>query len=176
MRASSQDQKFVFEHAGLFSPEQVQRAGDLGAAISAASHYVYFLGEAYQEPLGVERGKWILPLNSLSQAGVPVTLHSDAPLAPPLPLRAASVHMTRATREGGVLNPEQKISAYEALEAVTVDAAYALGLEDQIGAIKPGMLADFTVLEGNPLTTPGADWGNIPVWGVVLGGEKRALE
>ena len=117
-----------------------------------------------------------MPLNSLTEAGVPVTLHSDAPLAPPLPLRAASVHLTRATREGGVLNPEQKLSAYEALEAITVDAAYALGMEDQIGAIKPGMLADFTVLDANPMETPGADWGEIGIWGVVLGGEKRALD
>jgi predicted amidohydrolase YtcJ len=176
LRETSQTQRFVFEHAGLFSPEQVGRAGALGAGISAASHYVYFLGEAYQAPLGPERGSWILPLNSLSQAGVPVTLHSDAPLAPPLPLRAASVHMTRATREGGVLNVEERLSAREALEAITVDAAYALGLENEIGAIKPGLLADFTVLEANPLETPGADWGEIGIWGVVLGGEKRALE
>lgn len=176
LRESNQTQRFVFEHAGLFSPEQVARAGELDAAISAASHYVFFLGEAYQAPLGSERGSWILPLNSLSAAGVPVTLHSDAPLAPPLPLRAASVHMTRATREGGVLNPEEKLSAQEALEAITVDAAFALGLEAEIGAIKPGLLADFTVLEANPMETAGADWGEIGVWGVVLGGEKRPLE
>ena len=151
------------------------RAGDLDAAISAASHYVYFLGEAYQEPLGTERGSWILPLGTLSKAGVPVTLHSDAPLAPPLPLRAASVHMTRATREGGVLNPEQKLSAHEALEAITVDAAFALGLETEIGSIKPGLLADFTVLDANPFETPGEAWGAIGIWGVVLGGDKRPL-
>lgn len=175
LRASNNDQRFIFEHAGLFSPDQVSRAGALDAGISAASHYVYFLGEAYQAPLGSERGSWILPLGTLTEAGVPVTLHSDAPLAPPLPLRAASVHMTRATREGGVLNPEQALSAYEALEAITVDAAYALRLEHEIGAIKPGLLADFTVLDADPLETPGADWGEIGVWGVVLGGEKRAL-
>ena len=91
-------------------------------------------------------------------------------------MRAASVHMTRATREGGVLNPEQKLSAQEALEAITIDAAFALGLETEIGSIKPGLLADFTVLEANPLETPGADWGEIAVWGVVLGGEKRPLD
>jgi len=176
LRETNSTQRFIFEHAGLFSPEQVERAGALNAGISAASHYVYFLGEAYQAPLGPERGSWILPLNSLTKAGVPVTLHSDAPLAPPLPMRAASVHMSRATREGGVLNPEEKLSAHEALQAVTVDAAYALGLESEIGAIKPGLLADFTVLEANPLETPGADWGEISVWGVVLGGEKRALK
>ncbi|RED16854.1 amidohydrolase [Parasphingopyxis lamellibrachiae] len=175
LRADDTDRRFVFEHAGLFSPEQAARAATLNAAISAASHYVYYLGEAYQAPLGDPRGDWILPLNSLSDAGVPVTLHSDAPLAPPLPLRAASIHMTRATREGGALTPDERLSAVEALEAITIDAAYALGLEGEIGSITIGKRADFTVLNANPLETPGENWGEIGIWGVVLAGEPRPL-
>ncbi|MEO1662848.1 MAG: amidohydrolase [Pseudomonadota bacterium] len=176
LRASGLEQKFVFEHAGLFSPEQIKRASELGAAISAASHYVFYLGQAYQSPLGPERGNWILPLASLSKAGVPVTLHSDAPLAPPLPLRAASVHMLRSTREGTALTPSEKLSAQEALESITIDAAYALGLEAEIGSISLGKVADFTILGANPLSVPGEDWPGIEVWGVVIDGEKRPLE
>jgi hypothetical protein len=175
LRPSAPDRAFIFEHAGLFSPEQVARAAELGAGISAASHYVFYLGQAYQSPLGPDRGDWILPLASLSSAGVPVTLHSDAPLAPPLPLRAASVHMTRATREGVELTPTEKLSAQEALESITIDAAYALGLEAELGSIAPGKLADFTILDSNPLETPGEAWGEIGVWGVVLDGEKRPV-
>ncbi len=173
LRAENVNVRFVIDHGALFSPEQVRRAGELGAVVSAASHYVYYLGEAYQSPLGPERGAWITPLGSLSAAGVKVSLHSDAPLAPPLPLRAASVHLTRATREGGVLTPAERLSPTEALEAITIDAAFTLGLEDEIGSIAPGKRADFTVLEASPLATAGEAWGDIPVWGVVLGGVKR---
>lgn len=176
LRASAPDRAFIFEHAGLFSPEQVTRAAELGAGISAASHYVFYLGEAYQSPLGPDRGNWILPLASLSAAGVPVTLHSDAPLAPPLPLRAASVHMLRSTREGTELTPTEKLSAQEALESITIDAAYALGLEGELGSIEVGKIADFTILESNPLETPAEAWRDIEVWGVVLDGEKRPLD
>ena len=176
LRPMAPDQKFIFEHAGLFSPEQVIRAADLGAGVSAASHYVFYLGEAYQSPLGPERGNWILPLASLSAAGVPVTLHSDAPLAPPLPLRAASVHMLRSTREGGELTPGEKLSAQEALESITIDAAYALGLENEIGSIAPGKFADFTILEANPLLTPADAWDDIEIWGVVIAGDKQPLD
>ncbi|QLC22923.1 amidohydrolase family protein [Parasphingopyxis sp. CP4] len=175
LRQTSADQRFVFEHAGLFSPEQVAQAGSLNAVISAASHYVFYLGEAYQAPLGAERGAWILPLGSLSQAGVPVTLHSDAPLAPPLPLRAAGIHMTRATREGGTLTADEQLSASEALESITIDAAYALGLEAEIGSIAVGKRADFTILNANPLETPGEAWPDIGIWGVVLDGDPRPL-
>ncbi|MEM9570690.1 MAG: amidohydrolase [Pseudomonadota bacterium] len=175
LRPSAPERKFIFEHAGLFSPEQVTRAAELGAGISAASHYVFYLGQAYQSPLGPERGNWILPLASLSAADVPVTLHSDAPLAPPLPLRAASVHMLRSTREGVELTPSEKLSAYEALESITIDAAYALGLEAELGSLAPGKLADFTILGANPLETAGDDWPEIEIWGVVIEGEKRPL-
>ena len=174
LRPSAVDQKFIFEHAGLFSPDQVARAARLKAGISAASHYVFYLGTAYQSPLGPERGGWISPLASLSAADVPVTLHSDAPLAPPLPLRAASVHMLRSTREGQVLTNDEKLSAYEALEAITLDAAYALGLEAELGSLAVGKRADFTILGANPLVTPAEAWPDIEVWGVVIEGQPRA--
>lgn len=176
LRADGGDNRFVIEHGGLFSPDEIGRAGETGATISAASHYVYYLGAAYQAPLGAERGQWITPLASLSSAGVRVALHSDAPLAPPLPLAAASVHLTRAMREGGALTPSERLSPTEALEAITIDGAYALGLDDKLGSIAPGKIADFTILDANPLATASEDWGAIPVWGVMLGGVKHPLE
>ena len=69
----------------------------------------------------------------------------------------------------------EKLSAEEALESITIDAAYALGLEDQIGSITPGKLADFTVLDANPLEMSAEDWPDIGSWGVVIEGELRPL-
>lgn len=172
LRQYDKTQRFVIEHGGLIAPQHVQQAAELDAVISAASHYVYYLGDIYQSALGTERGNWISPLSSLSKAGVPVTLHSDAPLAPPLPLQAASVHLTRATREGGVLTPSEKLSHYEALEAITINAAFAMGLESEIGSIEAGKRADFTILSSNPLDTPGTAWPDIEVWGVLINGKK----
>jgi predicted amidohydrolase YtcJ len=175
LRVEDDERRFVFEHAGLFSPDHIRRAAALGASVSAASHYVYFLGQAYQAPLGPERGAWISPLGSLTEAGISVTLHSDAPLAPPLPLRAASVHMTRATREGDPLTPSEALTPQQALEAITIDAARSMRMEDQLGSIRTGLLADFTVLDANPLETPAEDWGGIGIWGTVLGGKLQPL-
>jgi hypothetical protein len=166
---------FVIEHGGLFSPEQAETAGRLNAQLSAASHYVFYMANEYAGPLGDVRARWISPLGALTAAGVPVAVHSDAPLAPPYPLRAAGVHMTRATREGSVYETEMALSAHEALEAITLDAARVLGLEAEIGSIEPGKRADFTILGANPLDTAGADWESIPVWGVLLDGVKRPL-
>ncbi|HFB54940.1 MAG TPA: amidohydrolase, partial [Hellea balneolensis] len=109
-------------------------------------------------------------------AGMPTTMHSDAPLAPPSPLTAASVHMTRATRQGGVSTPSEKLTPQQALRAVTLDAAWSLGLEDEIGSLEVGKRADFTVLDQNPFDRPAQDWDDIPVWGVVLDGHIHPIE
>ncbi|MBU3919974.1 MAG: amidohydrolase family protein, partial [Alphaproteobacteria bacterium] len=68
------------------------------------------------------------------------------------------------------------LGPYDALEAVTLDAARVLGLENEIGSIAPGKRADFTILEANPLDMPGAAWSDIGIWGVVLDGELRPLD
>jgi predicted amidohydrolase YtcJ len=175
LRGEGLQNDFVIEHVGLLSPAQTERAAKLGAMTSIASHYAYFMAHTYEAPLGRARASWITPAGALSRAGVPVALHSDAPLAPPQPLRAAGAHITRATRDGAPVHPEQALSPYDALEAVTLDAARVLGLEEELGSIAPGKRADFTVLERSPLATPGEDWASIGVWGVVLEGEKRPL-
>ena len=175
VRKAGHKADFVIEHGGLFSPEQRVRAGEQGAMVSAASHYVFFMAGAYAKALGQKRALWISPLGGLTEAGVPVALHSDAPLAPPQPLRAAGAHVTRATREGDVYAKTQALSPYQAMEAITLDAARVLGLGDKLGSIEAGKRADFTVLEANPLETPADQWADIEVWGVVLDGVKRPL-
>ncbi len=175
LRASGIQNRLIIEHGGLFSPDQIAEAGRLGAIVSAASHYVFYMAQTYAESLGPERAGWISPLGSLSAAGAPVTLHSDAPLAPPQPLLAASRQITRETREGGVYETQNALTPYDALESITLDAARALRLDDTLGSIAPGKRADFTILDANPLETPANAWAGIGVWGVVLDGEKHPL-
>lgn len=168
--------KFVIEHGGLFSPEQAVLAGQLNAMVSVASHYVHYMSTIYAEPLGQVRAVWITPVGSLTRAGSIIALHSDAPLAPPDPLRAGSVHMTRETREGGIYVASEALTPQQALEAVTINAAYILGLEQEIGTIEAGKRADFTILDSNPLELAAQDWPDIGVWGVVLNGRKTPLQ
>ena len=167
-------QRLILEHVGLIRPEQIARASELGAGMSVASHYVHYMGKTYEEAIG-ERVKYMTPLASSIKASLPTTMHSDAPLAPPSPLTAASVHMLRSTREGGVSTPSEKLTPEQALKAITIDAAWSLGLENEIGSIEVGKQADFTILGANPLETKPEDWPNIKIWGVVLDGTKKPL-
>lgn len=168
-------QRLIIEHAGLLTPEQIDQAAEYNIGLSAASHYVYYMANIYAQAIG-EKTHYITPLASALKAGLPSTLHSDAPLAPPQPLRAASVHITRATREGQTHIPSERLTPLQALQAITLNAAWSLGLEDEIGSLKTGKRADFTILEANPLTTHAGDWPDIPVWGVVRGGVLYPLD
>ncbi len=167
-------QRFVIEHAGLLMPDHLQKLSELKGGVSAASHYVYLMGDDYKAALG-SKIENLTPLASASGLNIPVTLHSDAPLAPPYPLQAAAVHMTRETRNGNVSTAGEALSAYQALKAITLDAAWAMGLEKSIGSIEVGKQANFTVLNQNPLGLPAKDWPQIKVWGVILDGEQYPL-
>jgi len=72
------------------------------------------------------------------------------------------------------------ITPYEALRMVTVDAAFVIGLDDLIGSIEPGKLADFTILHDSPLTPKlkgkGQQLKDIKIWGTVLGGKPYPLK
>jgi len=174
-KPGEEGQRLIIEHGGLFRPDQIEKAAELGIGISAASHYVKYMGADYEEAIG-GKTEFITPLASAIKAGIHTTVHSDAPLAPPQPLKAASVHMTRETRQGGVSNAAEKLTREQALKAITLDAAWSLGLDDEIGSIEAGKRADFAILEANPMTTTPEEWPAIKVWGVVLGGDIRPVQ
>lgn len=172
MKPAADGQRLIIEHLGLMTPDQITIAKTLPMGISAASHYVNYMSEDYIEAIG-QKVKYITPLASTMAAGIPTTVHSDAPLAPPQPMRAAKVHAMRLTRQGNVSTPSERLTREQALAAITINAAWSLGMEDEIGSIEIGKRADFTVMDANPLSIEPKDWDGIEIWGVVLNGELR---
>jgi predicted amidohydrolase YtcJ len=81
--------------------------------------------------------------------------------------------VNRVTPKGRVLGESRRISAEDALRAVTLGSAYLLGLDSELGSIETGKWADFTVLAENPLTVDPTHIRDIQVWGTVLAGVKQ---
>ena len=73
-------------------------------------------------------------------------------MAPPSPLYLMWCAVNRLGTGGNTIGPEEKITAYQALRAITIDAAYAIKQENSIGSIKVGKKADFTIVNQNPLS------------------------
>jgi len=69
---------------------------------------------------------------------------------PPGPLGLVRTAVTRRTRTGERLGYMRAISVEQALRAVTIDAAWQLGLEAEVGSLAPGKRADLTILDADP--------------------------
>jgi len=171
------DVRIVLEHYGYAREDQHARVKALGIAVSNNSYYLHELAPPYaREGMGPERARDISPLGGLVRAGVRFSLHSDYPMAPALPLTLAWVAANRIASDGEVWAPDQKVSVDLALRAITIESAWSLGLEEEIGSIAPGKRADFTILEEDPYTQPASRLKDIPIWGTVFEGEPHPLD
>ena len=73
------------------------------------------------------------------------------------------------------MGPDQRLSLDLALRAVTIEAAWSLGMEDEIGSIRPGKRADFTVLGADPHEVEPEAIRDIAIWGTVLDGRPHPI-
>jgi predicted amidohydrolase YtcJ len=78
--------------------------------------------------------------------------------------------MTRQTRTGADIGPDQRLTLEEALRAHTLDAAASIGMEDRIGSLALGKLADVTIVDGDLWATPPDRIETLPIWKTIVGG------
>ncbi len=166
------DHRFTIEHYGYANDGVSRRIAALGAQVSANPFYLYDLGDRYAgNGLGTDRAARIAPLGGLVKRNVNVSLHSDFPMAPAEPLFLAWTAATRQTMSGKVFAPAERLTLDQAMRAVTIDAAYMIGMENELGSIEAGKLADFAVLDKDPYEVGVKGLRNIKIWGTVFEGK-----
>ncbi|MCX7138317.1 MAG: amidohydrolase [Proteobacteria bacterium] len=146
------DLRWVFGHISMLTQDEINRAADLGLAVSThTNRYIYKEGHLLKQRLGAERENEISPLRSLVDAGVKLSLGTDnVPVSMFYPIWQAVARKSLYT--GEVIAPEQKLSREQALRAATVDSAWLTFEEDKKGSIETGKYADLAVLSADPLT------------------------
>lgn len=167
------DARHRIEHCGLPTPEQIARMAAAGIRpVNQTQHYFNW-GEGVEEAIGTP-GERFNPLGEFEAAGVPMTISSDAPVAEPIPLEAIQTAVTRVTRRGHKLGPDElRISARAALRAHTLEGAVSVGREDDLGSLEVGKYADFAVLSDDVLQVAAEDIAGIRVLETWVGGERR---
>lgn len=166
------------EHNQIATEAQLLRMADLGAATNIFMNHIWYWGDLhYSTFLGPDRANRMNAAGTAQRLGVPFSMHSDASVTPVNPLFSMWVATTRETMSGRVLGADERLSVADALHAVTLGAAYLLGQDDIKGSIATGKLADFTVLDRNPLELESPDGlRDIKVLATVVGGKPFPVD
>lgn len=163
------DARHIVVHAQVLREDQVQRLAELSITPSFFTTHTYYWGDWHrQQTLGPKRAANISPAQWAKQAGLRFTLHSDAPVTPINPFQLLWSAVNRQTSTDFLLGPEQRIDMHSALRAITIDAAWQNHVEDSIGSLESGKMADFVVLSDDPYSVE--DIRSIEVLSTYIGG------
>ena len=151
---AADDRRPVVIHSQFMRPDQIPAYARIGVGPSYFSNHTYYFADTHRRNFPNEVVDFISPFTASRAAGLIPSNHSDYPVTP-LDTRAQLWSaMTRTSRTGVVSGTAEREDAYRALEALTTGPAWQVFEEDRRGRIKSGLLADFVVLDRNPLITP----------------------
>ena len=168
---SLSDHRFRLEHCGAMTPVQFERAASLGVTVSLFVDHITYWGEVLVDDLfGPERGGAWADAGAAFAAGHRVTFHNDGWVTPNEPFRNMAVAETRTTRNGFRMPAGTPVARAEALAAQTSNAAWQLFSEHEVGALAPGLFADFIVVDRDPVTVTAAELAETVVQQTYLAG------
>ncbi|MDE0537067.1 amidohydrolase family protein, partial [Tenacibaculum sp. L6] len=107
-------------------------------------YYLWALADKYSEfGLGSDRAENLVALKLLTDQNIPLSFHSDFSMAPVEPLTLVWTAVNRQTSQGSKFSQDQRITVFDAMKAITIDAARTLNLENEIGSLKVNKIANF---------------------------------
>lgn len=167
------DRRFRMEHAQHIAPQDIERFAVQDVIASMQPFHAIDDGRWAVNVIGPERAKTTYAFRSLIDAGARVSFGSDWSVAPATPIEGIYAAVTRQTIDGANPDgwvPEQRITVEQALHAYTTVGAYASFEEDIKGMLKPGMLADFVLLDRDLTAMPAESIRDTQILKTVVGG------
>lgn len=169
-------------HMILVHPDDVPRFAQTGMVAQVEAGWGAadpFMMSVTRERLGEERFNRYLGINELWDADATVAFSSDWPAAGYLsnmePLVTIQVAATRQIVENPTTPPlggeAAKVPLERALKAHTLNSAYGMGMDDEIGSIEVGKLADFVILEKNLFDVPANEISKVKVLYTIMDGK-----
>ncbi len=175
------DARHTITHLELVDPVDVPRFAALGVVANFSPQWAQrdaYTIDSLEPYLGSARQARLYPVRSLLNAGATLSFGSDWPVDASDRLDAVETAITRERAHDvagalpGVLGADQRITLGEALRAYTVTSAFQLHREKELGALAPGLLADFIVLDANPFELKPAEISEIRVLETWMGGVR----
>ncbi len=162
------------EHAILLPDSMVPVMQRAGVSPSFHINHLRYYGDALNDAIvGPERTQQLLPVGSAFAAGLKPTLHADSPMFPVDAFSLMQTAVLRRSSGGRAINPSQALSVRQALRAVTINAAYQLGADAEIGSIEIGKWADLQVVSASPYGVTPESLTELRVIDVYLAGRQQ---
>jgi predicted amidohydrolase YtcJ len=168
------DRRFRIEHAQHLSPAAIERFARMDVLPSMQPYHAIDDGRWAAKRIGPDRIERTYAFRSLLDSGARLMFGSDWTVAPIEPLLGIYAAVTRRTTDGANPDgwvPAQKISVDEALRAYTAANAWGAFMEDRLGTVQPGRLADLVVLSDDPRRIDPAGIPDVRVDFTIVGGD-----
>ncbi len=167
------DRRWVMLNAQTIREDQLDRMKLLSLVPSFSSSQLYYWSDAAREAaLGPERSENLEPAQWAVERGLRFSIHDESPSVPTDPFVLLWAATNRVTRDDNLLGGDQRITTYNALKALTADAAYQSFEEKDKGTLEPGKRADLVILGQNPLTEPLSSLKSIDVVETIKDGQS----
>ncbi len=145
------DRRNVLIHGQFVREDQLDTLERMKVIPSLFPMHTFYWGDWYRKIVGDSAAMRISPINSAVKRGMMPTSHTDAPVALPNLMVVMWATVNRVSRSGTVIGPEERLTPYEALQAITIWGAHQHFEESRKGSLAVGKLADLVVLSANPL-------------------------
>jgi predicted amidohydrolase YtcJ len=152
--------RFRLEHAQVLRQRDIERLARLGIIASMQPTHATSDMPWAQDRLGEARLAGAYAWRKVLAAGGRLALGSDFPVEsadPRLGIYAAVTRQDLAGQPPGGWLPGERLSREEALRGFTLDAAWSLFLEHEVGSLEVGKRADLVVFAADPMTVPAAE-------------------
>lgn len=150
-RYGNDDRRDVIIHGQYIREDQLNDAKEMKMITSLFPLHTFYWGDWHSQLIGDSLVQNISPVKTALNKGIDITIHTDAPVALPNLMRVLWTAVERTSRSGKIIGPDERLTPYEALQAITIWSAYQHYEENRKGSLEKGKLADLVILDKNPL-------------------------
>ncbi|MDP5093216.1 MAG: amidohydrolase [Polaribacter sp.] len=147
----NKDRRNILIHGQYIRTDQLDSLKKLDMIASLFPLHTFYWGDWHKQIIGDLLGNKISPTRTALNKGVRLTIHTDAPVALPNLMRMVWTAVTRTSRSGKIIGDGEQLTPYESMKCLTEWSAYQHFEDNNKGTITPGKIADFVVLDKNPL-------------------------
>ncbi|WP_373138131.1 amidohydrolase [Mycobacterium marinum] len=148
----TKDRHTTVIHSQFVRRDQLAKYVEYNLIPSLFTEHAFYFGDTHVRLRGKEQAHFLSPMRAAIDMGLRPTNHTDFNVTPLDQMFVLWTAVNRVSRGGEVIGEDQRVTALEALKAITINAAYQYSEEQSKGSITVGKLADLVIVDNNPLT------------------------